>query len=108
MIPRWPFVILRIYAGLILLGVAAQGGGGLVWVSGVALLLGVATPAAALIGLGIVLDHILPLKTLAVLISPGPRIAFAVLLATVALARAGRVFGLDAFLTRRYPRIPVW
>ena len=108
MIPRWPFVILRIYAGLILLGVAAQGGGWLAAVSGAALLLGAATPAAALIGLAIVLDHILPLKTFAALISPGPRIAFAVLLVTVAATRAGRMFGLDVLLTRRYPRIPVW
>lgn len=115
-IPRWSLTILRLYAGLILLGAAAVRGSPpgpllvsiLDAVAGAALILGLATPAAALLGLGIVVTNLLPIHGLSILISPGPRTAFAVLLVTVALTRAGRLFGVDVLLARRFPRAPLW
>lgn len=115
-IPRWSLTILRLYAGLIFLGAAAVRGSPpgpllvsiLDAVAGAALILGLATPAAALLGLGIVVTNLLPIHGLSILISPGPRTAFAVLLVTVALARAGRLFGVDVLLARRFPRAPLW
>ena len=114
--PRWPLTVLRIYAGLVFISAAALGAtpsrplliSALESIAGAALLLGFATPAAAVLGLGIVAATMLPLHGLSVLVSPGPRTAFAVLLVTVALARAGRLLGLDAVLTKRFPRSPLW
>ena len=115
-IPRWPLTLMRVYAGLVLLGAAAVGRSSpapasvavLEMVAGVALVLGIATPAAALLALGIVVANVLPLHGFSILISPGPRTAFAVLLLTVGLARAGRWFGLDRVLRTRFPRVPLW
>ena len=115
-IPRWPLTLMRLYAGLVLLGAAAAGRSSpgstaaavLELVAGVALVLGIATPAAALLALGIVAANVLPLHGFSILISPGPRTAFAVLLLTVGLARAGRRFGLDAIMQTRFPRVPLW
>lgn len=113
-IPRWPLTVLRIYAGLILVSAAVDSSAA--WnaaasvevLAGVALFIGAATPAAALLALFVVTLRVLPLTSAAILISPGPRTAFAVLLVTVALGRAGRVLGIDARLAKRYPRVPLW
>ncbi|HEX4560418.1 MAG TPA: hypothetical protein VH113_01185 [Gemmatimonadales bacterium] len=113
-IPRWPLALLRIYAGAVLLVAAAVQASqlghaldvGVETLAGAALLAGVTTPAAALIAFVSVMSHAHFTKLM--FISPGPRIAFAVLLLTVALGRAGRVFGFDSALARRFPRMPLF
>jgi len=113
-VPAWPLTILRIYAGLMFIGAAVvqlgqPGGlpmGSLELIVGAALLLGVGTPAAATVGAGIVIAYVLPVHTASILVSPGPRTALMMLLVTVALSRAGRVFGLDGLLSGRKPGGP--
>lgn len=108
-IARWPLTLLRIYAGLVLV-LAARNLPlpGLEIVTGIALVVGFATPVAAIVALVLVGSNLLPIHGLSILISPGPRTAFAMLLVTITLGRAGRAFGFDAELAKRYPRIPLW
>lgn len=121
-IPGWPIAVMRIYSGFIFFGAAAidlsaRPNTGVVTLSlefivAMALTLGAATRATALLGLGIVLARMWPVPGLAILVSPGPRTAFAMLLLTLALG-GGTVFGLDGLLGRprtgtEHVRMPRW
>jgi hypothetical protein len=116
--PRWPIAVMRIYAGIVFLGAALaqlppHPSQGLFILSldlviGVALTLGAATRAAALLAVAIVVRDMLPVNGIAVLVSPGPRTAFLILLLTVILGRGGRVLGFDARFAPRQPENPLW
>ncbi|HYL21846.1 MAG TPA: hypothetical protein VEU74_08780 [Gemmatimonadales bacterium] len=127
-IPRWPLGTLRIYGGLIF-GSAGfvQLMGRPAWlvppqshldslvvigvelVVGTALTLGVATRAAALVGVALMASRFYAAGfSPASLVSPGPNTAITMLLLTVILGRAGRVWGLDRQLAARWPRNPLW
>ena len=107
-IPLWPLALLRMYAGLALLLATGSPLRGLAVVAGIALLIGFATTAAALVALGVIVSTMLPLHGFSFLASPGPKTVLAVTLVTIAIGRAGRVFGLDSMLTRRHPGNPLW
>jgi uncharacterized membrane protein YphA (DoxX/SURF4 family) len=126
--PRWPFGTLRIYAGLIFCSTGlVQLMGRLPWmvppnshldpiavigvelVVGTALLLGVATRAAALMGVALMATRLHAAGlSLATLVSPGPNTAITILLLTVMLGGGGRVWGVDRSLAARWPRSPLW
>jgi hypothetical protein len=99
---------MRIYAGLMFTGAAffhapeSPATTGLKLLVGLALLSGAVTRAAALVGLAV------PIHSLGILVSPGPRPATMMLLVTVMLGAGGRVWGVDTRLARRYPGIPLW
>ena len=117
-IPRWPFAVMRIYGGLMCLGAAAArvppGSTGewltvvLLSLLGLALVVGVTTRLAALLGAVVVASQLLPVHGITTAINAGPRTALVVLLLTVALGRGGRLFGVDATLAQRYPGSPWW
>src|SRR5579862_1588884 len=102
---------MRIYAGLIFFGAAVLNLSArpasslfllvLEFIVAIALTIGAATRAAALLGVGIVVSRMLPVHGVATLVSPGPLTAFAMLLLTVALGSAGLLFGLDGLPGRR-------
>jgi len=127
-IPRWPLAGLRIYGGLVFCGASlAELMGRQAWpvppnaaldppavlvlelLVGVALVLGVVSRAAALIGVALMAGRLIAagLKP-ADLVSPGPNTAITILLLTVMLGRAGRVWGVDRLLAARWPRNPLW
>lgn len=128
-IPRWPLAMLRVYGGLVFCSAGlAQLMGGSAWlvppnshvdplavigvelVVGMGLLLGVATRAAALMGVVLMANRLLHAAGLspASLVSPGPNTALTMLLLTVMLGRGGRVWGVDRLLAARWPRSPLW
>ena len=113
-VPRWPFAVMRIYAGLMFTGAAffhapeSPATTGLKLLVGLALLSGTVTRAAALVGLAVAVGLPPPIHSLAILVSPGPRPATMMLLVTVMLGAGGRVWGVDTRLARRYPGIPLW
>ncbi len=127
-IPRWPLAGLRIYGGLVFCGASlAELMGRQAWpvppnaaldppavlvlelLVGVALVLGAVSRAAALIGVALMAGRLIAagLKP-ADLVSPGPNTAITILLLTVMLGRAGRVWGVDRLLAARWPRNPLW
>ncbi len=74
---------------------------------GLALLLGVATRGAALVGFFLVLNfHFV--KGLDFFVPSNYDSLWAVVFLVLAFAHAGRILGLDAALHRRYPKIPLW
>lgn len=80
---------------------------GLELVTAGALIAGAGTRLAALLGVAIVLTITHGVRLMA-LVSPGPTSALMMLLLTVFVARAGRLWGLDAHLAARWPRSPLW
>jgi uncharacterized membrane protein YphA (DoxX/SURF4 family) len=127
-IPRWPLGMLRIYGGVVFSSAAfVQVMGKSAWfvppnshldsvavigvefVVGTALILGVATRAAALVGIGLMATRLYAAGlTPATLVSPGPNAAITLLLLTMMLGRGGRVWGFDRVLAARWPSSPLW
>ncbi|HEY2780707.1 MAG TPA: TQO small subunit DoxD [Steroidobacteraceae bacterium] len=73
---------------------------------GVAMLLGLTTRLAAAVSIFMLLNYWFAKSS--VLGIPGIDTADLVLSILVLATAAGRVFGLDLFLHRRYPRVPLW
>lgn len=76
-------------------------------VAAISLLAGLATRVGALIAMFLFLNYMLAKGRM--FWSPDSQDAgLFIMAAVVFLARAGRVWGLDAYLAKRWPRSPVW
>ena len=74
---------------------------------GIAMVLGFATRLAALVAILLLLNYML-VKGMAFWMPASNDAADIVMAIVVGVGAAGRVWGIDAFLARRYPRIPLW
>jgi uncharacterized membrane protein YphA (DoxX/SURF4 family) len=73
---------------------------------GFALLLGLTTRLAALVSIFMLLNYLFAKSSITGI--PGLDTADLVLSLIVLVTAAGRVLGLDHFLYRRFPRVPLW
>ena len=74
--------------------------------AGISLLLGAATRLGAAVGMFLALNYTFMWGNSLFPISGNPQIF--VLCLIIALGSAGRVFGVDYFLHRRWPHVPIW
>ena len=73
---------------------------------GIAMLLGCTTRLAAMVSIFMLLNYWFAKSSVSGI--PGLDTADLVLSSIVLVTAAGRVFGLDQFLHRRWPRVPLW
>ena len=73
---------------------------------GFAMLLGLTTPLAAGLAIFMMLNYLFAKPSL--LGIPGIDTADIVLAIVVLGTHAGRIWGLDGYLHKRYPRVPIW
>ncbi len=73
---------------------------------GIAMLLGFTTRMAAMVSIFMLLNYWFAKSSVTGI--PGLDTADLVLSMIVLVTAAGRVFGLDQYLSRRFPRVPLW
>jgi len=73
---------------------------------GIAMLLGLTTRLASVVSIFVLLNYLFAKPS--VIGIPGIDTADIVLSIVVLVTAAGRVFGIDQFLHRRFPRVPLW
>lgn len=73
----------------------------------IAMILGMATRFASLVAIVLLVNYMLA-KGMALWFPASNDAADIILAVTVGLGAAGRAWGIDAFLAKRYPRIPLW